>query len=309
MLFDHFYGCLVDVEIVETAASLGRLDVLKLLHERGELVRTGAEGVAEGEETQGAKHKVYWGGHEIGLAVYGKHWETVDWLLQNDLTPESTSFLMACAVKVAELELVERIRTLYNVVPADTDQLIKSAAAAKRMDMMNWLFERGFVHEAFTAVIPAVNHDSLEMVKWLLERKLVEAVRVMDTAACLGKLQLATYVYDRYWADIRKHKYFPLTEPFVPDNAPLGCPSISAFTMTCAAKYGHLEVVQWLFESFSSDPDIDLFERNIDEAAKHGHLKVVQYLHEVSRKVAATSGKKRKRGRTMNGTGHNGCNG
>lgn len=123
-----------------------------------------------------------------------------------------------------------------------------------------------------------------------------------------GRLELAKHLYNHY-----RHRRVRPTHFFrIP--IPLGRLDLDHGAYNAAE--GHLDCVQWLYETFADAEDIDLFKsitrqewedpgeiHVMDTAAKYGHLGVIKYLHQISVLFKENDQKKRKRGGTMSGTG------
>ncbi|RLN77599.1 hypothetical protein BBJ28_00000462 [Nothophytophthora sp. Chile5] len=143
-----------------------------------------------------------------------------------------------------------------------------------------------------------------------------EASLAIHAAAVNGHLEIAKYLHSRVdtplnRADRAKHEQARRKfEEKLPGRIDLfnEAQNISAQTMLLAAENGFLDVVRWLSDEFSVDPEIDLFYCGLredwqhlgdtvvfDVAAKNGHLEVVRYLHELEAAIGEENERKRKR--------------
>lgn len=178
--------------------------------------------------------------------------------------------------------------------------LFGRAADDGNIDLMRWLFKHGCSggDELDSRLYHLDRTWSLNIVKWLIRHEIVDADYILENAASNGALNVAKFVYDRYWEAICE-------DTDLPDV-------ISADTMRSAILRGGAATVKWLFQTCYDDPDIDLFwdmtfldDEAIDLAARAGILPLVKYLHAITTHFDGSSGgsKKRKRGETMRGIG------
>lgn len=271
-LFEHFQGCVVPREVVEYAAGASHVELLQFLEEHGE------------ETLGGDGHVVMWGGCDMARAVENKRNDIVFWLYEHTRAPRNVDKMMEAAVKNGDLEMLEWIQAHFDV-DADTPELMRAAIAADQLPVLDWLFQHGYVQGVDMALHKAVKKNRMNLVEWLINRKLVEAGRAIDSAANYGQLDIAKQLYERYWDVICVQQCYPLSLPV----SPLFFRNwVSQQTILAAAVDGRLQVVRWLVETFGDDPDVDLFDNphherplgiNImDEVAMNGRLDVLEYL-------------------------------
>ncbi|RLN65315.1 hypothetical protein BBJ28_00018134 [Nothophytophthora sp. Chile5] len=302
-LFAHFSGCLAEVEVVETAAAGGHLDILKFLWESGRPLLSAAERrsvVAPEEHTPDGnarlhgENSVEWGRNDAVLAAQNGHSEVVWWLLRTVGGAER------------ELDEVTRFAVTYGEIP-QVQWMLKHGLPEKgaiepvagRLDALQWLFEHGNRHFVSAALELAAGHGHLELVEWLVQRDPnVAAIAAMEAACKRGDFAIVRFFLEHglgLYSDMALHQAASNNHLELADYlVAIGFKGDMTGTMLAAAEKGHLDAVKWLYEHFADKPEARLFPRTsfcmethgpakkmMDVAAENGHMEVLQFLHSI----------------------------
>ncbi|KAG7381227.1 hypothetical protein PHYPSEUDO_006271 [Phytophthora pseudosyringae] len=263
-LFDHFYGCTVSDSAVADAAKHGNLELLQFFKKFG-TPADDAEGgdIRLGAGTyplnQGIRHFVKWGRRDMAYAARYNHPEIVWWLHHNvPVYRWAMVDVVAAAVKNKDMMMVAWVHQNYRVDPESVSNAMQEAVSGGRLDILDWLYDNGYAATTYPLVDDAVVGGNRDVLDWVIDRNLVKPGQVIAVAAKGGNLELATYLYDHYWQK-RPHQHYLLVHTRLAHLPTKDSDWISEETMQSAIANGHLEVVQWLYETFADEPEIDLF--------------------------------------------------
>ncbi|KAE9047005.1 hypothetical protein PR003_g1321 [Phytophthora rubi] len=271
-LFEHCTDCYVPVEVVEKAAELGKLHILKFFRKAAPL-----------------RQQIHWGGRDAEKAACRGHSNVVWWLLAHAPAQRNVGNIMSAAVRSGDIPLMEwLIRNEFNRHIHDRPR-ISDAVLTGNLEVVKWMYNHGFTDNGDEALMNAASNDDLEMVSWLLDHRIgLDSIGAFNSALRNRSLKCAKYLDEHYELMEVGHCF---------EQAMM------------IASNSELEAVKWLVEEFTDDPDIDLFEpvntfpdepsTVLDAAVENGKLDIVQYLHRLNLDMKALKHKRRKHGKAQ----------
>ncbi|KAL3664185.1 hypothetical protein V7S43_010514 [Phytophthora oleae] len=304
-LFDHFSGCMVSVQAVETAASNGEQRFLQFFFDREFHFQ-------EIQETAGINdsNQVQWGGADLAVAMENGHVDTVRWLFDNKGSVERDwGRFMTAVVRKGDIVLLQWLLARGYAERQLAPPTMDDAAWGGHLEMLQWLYREGYVHHASFALEHAARNGSLEVVQWLVRFHPVgNASRALDAAARENHLHVVRWLLEHnlgrgaksgmHQAAIRG--YLEVAQ-YLHEQGFDGLASVSSGTMLRAAGRGFLDVVKWLNDEFVNEPQTHLYRdlrpysmtlladepsTAIDAAAKGGYLEVLKYLQDVDERLS-----------------------
>lgn len=243
--------------VIDTAAAKGRLDVIKLIHEkcRGTCTVDAMDSAAEAGHLEIVEflHENREEGcttRAMDRAAGNGHLDVVKWLQKH--RPEGcTTEAMDSAASGNHLEVVRWLHE--NRSEGCTTEAMDSAACGGHLDVVIWLHENRKEGCTSQAMDEAACNGHMEVVQWLHRNRSEGCTPPgMDDVAAIGSLEMLQWLHS---------------------NRSEGC---TTHAMDHAAAHGLLDVVTWLHSNRSEGCTTDA----IDIAAELGHLKVVQFLVE-----------------------------
>ncbi|KAF4142999.1 Ankyrin repeats domain-containing protein [Phytophthora infestans] len=294
-LLTKFQGFSISSEVVTRACKAGAMDLLQLFYENDSRV-------LEQRGEIGRGHSIKWGNLTMSAAVLSRRSDIVWWLHRHipdanyDLDAALRSALIMGDIIMAEWLASHGARRSKNSVDITT----RGVAANGRLDVLQWLVDKGRCKNIIAMVPIAAQNGHLEMLRWIVDWTLQKnaavkrdvvamAMSAIHVAATHGHLQTAKYLRDiELQAGCIGYTMF-----FTGDGLDviLCDERVSGKTMNMAAKKGFLDVVQWLYTEYGHDCQTDIFNIGVrrrgmdanamDTAAKYGHLDVLKYFHEL----------------------------
>ncbi|KAK1930046.1 putative ankyrin repeat protein [Phytophthora citrophthora] len=284
-LFERFKNCEVTVEVVETAAKNGQLQLLQFLKEN--------------ERT--SSHTVHWGGRSLVEAVENGHSEVAHWLFQqttNEYGEAQVTNTIKTALRVGDVKMAEFLLPQgkcildYAEFCSNPDIIewkldcgyfkrdafssgvaIKYLVPSGRLDLMQRIAE---LHEPppdnsdwptnwRSAMVLACVYGDLSILQWLMDhpggRWILQGddrlfSELVFSAAYNGNIAVMEFLYDRGAIDKVRD------------------------AMVHVIRENHLDMVKWLIKHFPESeriPDYCV----MDEAARYGRLEMLQYFQEL----------------------------
>lgn len=258
-----------------------------------------------------------WSGKNLSSAVRCRRNDIMWWLLQTlPEVPHDKSGALETAISRGDIPAAEWLISHG----AEWTQHIEGncpahrAAAEGDLGVLKWLAEQQQVDGVVGLVVKAAEEGHLHVVRWLINRDMQEgdtrdalarshltdlggeASLSIHIAAVNGHLDVAKYLRARAQVPTSNmHRALQATEQhhhLQKVSRQLGAWNkaavVSGQSMAMAARNGFLDVVQWLYMEFGSDPDVDLFDYGakrkqqtsidtvaMDAAAFNGHLEVL----------------------------------
>ncbi|KAE9334589.1 hypothetical protein PF008_g13892 [Phytophthora fragariae] len=267
-LLSTFKGLTVSSEVVARACLAGSMETLQLLYANDSRV-LGA----------GCGNHVEWGESTLSAAIQSRRSDVVWWLFRH--IPDANYNLRAAlwsAVQMGDVLMAEWLVLRGAEWPDLRGERVVAheVAALGRVDVLQWLEERGQLDGVAGMVIKAAEKGRLDTVRWLIERTPSDDGSRLDAtvlryevylsihgAAINGHLEVAKCLREfskRSISSLRVNQ-LPMSISRVEDSLPQvgNAQTVCSTTMTKAALNGHLDVVKWLFEEYGSEPNVDLF--------------------------------------------------
>ncbi|KAF0691184.1 Aste57867_17532 [Aphanomyces stellatus] len=244
---------------IQTAADVGRLDILTWLHdhvpndynqESMKMDPTAANGhldVLQYLHTHGATCTT----EAMDLAAENGRWEVVQWLHQHR-TEGCTIRTLQAAANQGNLDLLRCLYSHYSHIQALLNMVI--VAANGHAEVLQFLHDHGATCTT-DAMDLAAGNGHLDVFRWL-ERKRKEGctAKAMDLAAGGNHEAMVTYLFESALVD----------------------PICTSHAMDSAAAGGHLDMLKWLHKHTTAGCTTDAMDR----AAAAGHWVVVMWLFE-----------------------------
>ncbi|KAF4142998.1 Ankyrin repeats (many copies) [Phytophthora infestans] len=297
-LLTKFQGFSISSEVVTRACKAGAMDLLQLFYENDSRV-------LEQRGEIGRGHSIKWGNLTMSAAVLSRRSDIVWWLHRHipdanyDLDAALRSALIMGDIIMAEWLASHGARRSKNSVDITT----RGVAANGRLDVLQWLVDKGRCKNIIAMVPIAAQNGHLEMLRWIVDWTLQKnaavkrdvvamAMSAIHVAATHGHLQTAKYLRDI----ALQAGCIGLTMVLTDDGLDviLCGQRVSGMTMIMAANKGFLDVVQWLYTEYGHDCQTDIFNIGVrrrgrlwmdanamDTAAEDGHLDVLKYFYEL----------------------------
>ncbi|KAF4147520.1 Ankyrin repeats domain-containing protein [Phytophthora infestans] len=338
-LCEHFPALMVVQKCVEEAAAVGSIEILQYLLEKGVNVNALDD---EDEDNEGKTHTIDWGYEDAAKAAAAGHSEVVMWLYENagsDVRNDEET--LKAVVASGDVTLLRWLLQRLTIVPCKG---VHDAAANGHITMLEFLTEEGYIQDDTVGLLlKAADAGQMAVVRWIIDRDWSmdtssdqesddagspfdddlhsrkhitsvggEASLAIHNAAVNGHLDVAKYLHARVdWPlnandeTIELARHCPIIEQVKYLGLNIEAKRVSGATMLLATTKGLLDVVQWLYTTYSSDPTLNLFwscnqdtkqhESVLDAAATNGHFEVLQYLHEAAKDVTEENKNKRRR--------------
>ncbi|KAE9232474.1 hypothetical protein PF004_g9901 [Phytophthora fragariae] len=193
-LFDHFAGCVVAIQAVEAAAAAGDLQILKFFLDNEVATQDAAEA-----------NSVHWGGGDLAAAVENEHTDVARWIFECKGSVERDwGRFMAAVVRKGDLELLQWLLDRGYAGRQLAPPTMDDAAWGGHLNMLQLLYQHGYVHHASFALEHAARNGYLEIVEWLCVGFWSIISVVVRPLACTKLLFEDTSM----WLDICMNKVF-----------------------------------------------------------------------------------------------------
>ncbi|OWZ22726.1 hypothetical protein PHMEG_0002521 [Phytophthora megakarya] len=280
-VLEHFSGCVAEQDVVEEAASCGRLDILKHFLEYSHCAD---------EE----RNVILWGGNDMILAIQGGHGDLARWLYENTPdAPRNLHGVMEFAVRQYDRAVIQ-----WHLDTEKSDLLLPPPminATGSNLEVLQWIVERDFVECSDYTLEGAAKNGRLDIVKWLVEKGITKGTREAVQAACsAGHLDVVK------WLLVHSEVCYPHFAisfairqghlDIIKHLCEVGAGYEPSRMMVDSASFGHLHVVKWILKKYGlgllSLSEVSQFEQSrpnaMDRAASNGYLHILKFLHSVA---------------------------
>ncbi|ETL79086.1 hypothetical protein L917_20206 [Phytophthora nicotianae] len=304
-----------------------------------------SEDYFEDDTEEGKNFCVDWGYEDAAKAATAGHRDIVMWLYeQAGSDARNNEETLKATVASGEVDLLRwllerismtRCRGMHEAaanghvnmleflidegfVQDDFVGLLLRASEAGQMRVVRWIIDRDWSietssdHENGESSPFGYNSDDERSSRRHSTSLGGEASLAIHSAAVNGHLEVAKYLHARVGGplnakdeeieQVRQRQTIRAIKDLGLNFEPK---MVSGRTMFLAAQKGLLEVVQWLYQTYSNDPTLNLFwsrnddtyvnESAFDAAASNGHFEVLQFLHQAAKDFSEENLNKRRR--------------
>jgi hypothetical protein len=181
--------------------------------------------------------------HTMSWAIKNGHLETIKWLYYNK------NIRIEKKIKLNSFSLSYYTNYDSYLYEVSMDGSIDLAAKYGHLEVLKWLYNKLYIRYTLDTIDIALENGHLEVVQWLVKQSVSFISKKLDIAIKYGNLEVLNLIYNKYRG------------------------SVKIDHMSYAAKFNHLEVLEWLWDHGGT-----IKEQTISNAIENKNLIMIKFL-------------------------------